>query len=608
MGRILQKVLWIAIAETLGVILLAVLNPFDIVTYTTARSHDQWEQIAGASYEPTPRRNVPPGVGRAYQDGDARDQITIISLSDETLVGTGIKRPLVWSNHEAILDSVAFQPALAHAGKPPPVAIFVDFVLAGGAVGSQSFEPPKTKDDTDKLLNACQSAAGLSMDRFQCYVAKVAEVTHYWTWASDPQCQATPLAKIDCILKPIPPDKKGGIPVIFADARPRTGGPADPVLTALGKVAILAPAEVSANDGYWLASPQRSADRENVDFTLSPAAALYAAYCRQARCQRSPMVDPPSIRPRDDLRPQRAEWSRAFDSPVDIAWGVGGPDYFTDMLRYFHPGAFGQHCQIQRPDAFSVVLRVAGHAISGLLNQGSKLPCAYAHDLPYADLDQGAMTFEQLTTALSGKVVLIGGEFTDSNDFVPTPFHYQLPGVYDHAMALDNLIQGDFRGVAYSRVDPPLTPLAIGKGDLKNFGFTFIFSLFTSLVLVTLNTIAIEEAGTSRLRHLAKPERLVVFALYMVGVPVLAFYVAIANPLQVQYYNIALLFILWIGAVPLILHAYLKPSSLLLQRAEAALRSLDLREAHWGDTPPRKRPAKRKPKAPPPPTPQHPLT
>jgi hypothetical protein len=598
MSRILRKVLWIAVAETLGVILLAILNPFDIVTYTAARSHDQWEQIAGANYEPMPRQHVSRGVGRAYQDRDARDQITIISLSDQTLERTGIKRPLVWSNHEAILDSVAFQPALVHAGKRPPIAIFVDFVLANGAVGSPSLEPLKTKDAADALKQACESAPkpGQVQDRFQCYVAKVAEVTRYWAWADDPQCQATPLAKIDCIRS------KGGVPVIFADARPRTGGPADPVLTVLGEVAILAPAEVSANEGYWLASPQRAADRENVDFTLSPAAALYAAYCRQAGCQRSAIVD----RPPDDLRPRRVGWSSAFDSPIDIAWGVGGPDYFTDMLEYFHPGDTAQWCQHQQPDPASVALRVAGHAISGLLKE-SKPPCPYAHDLPYADLDQGAMTTEQLVNALSGKVVLIGAEYTDTNDFVATPFHYQLPGVYDHAMALDNLIQGNFKGAAYSRADPALKPLAISIGDLKNFGFTFIFSLFTSLVLVTLHTIAIEEAGSSRLRHLAKPERLVVFAIYMIGVPVLAFYVAISDRLQLQDYNIALLFILWIGAIPLILHAYLKPSSLLLQRAEAVLRSLDLRDVHWGDTPPRKQPAKRKPKTPrPPPTTRHP--
>jgi len=47
---------------------------------------------------------------------------------------------------------------------------------------------------------------------------------------------------------------------------------------------------------------------------------------------------------------------------------------------------------------------------------------------------------EALASAVAGRYVMIGGAVPGHNDFVYSPVHGQLPGVYVHAMALDNLL------------------------------------------------------------------------------------------------------------------------------------------------------------------------
>jgi CHASE2 domain-containing sensor protein len=46
-----------------------------------------------------------------------------------------------------------------------------------------------------------------------------------------------------------------------------------------------------------------------------------------------------------------------------------------------------------------------------------------------------------LKRLLGGKMVMVGGQFRASNDWVESPVHGQAPGVQYHAMALDNLIE-----------------------------------------------------------------------------------------------------------------------------------------------------------------------
>jgi CHASE2 domain-containing sensor protein len=65
-------------------------------------------------------------------------------------------------------------------------------------------------------------------------------------------------------------------------------------------------------------------------------------------------------------------------------------------------------------------------------------PCPYHQEIPARDLMQ--MSNTQSGSQLEGKYVLIGAAVSGSGDTINSPVHGQLPGVYLHAVALDNLL------------------------------------------------------------------------------------------------------------------------------------------------------------------------
>ncbi len=60
----------------------------------------------------------------------------------------------------------------------------------------------------------------------------------------------------------------------------------------------------------------------------------------------------------------------------------------------------------------------------------------YAHDLANATRKDDA----ELSRNLAGRIVMVGTSRSYTNDLVTSPLHDRLPGVYLHAMALDNLL------------------------------------------------------------------------------------------------------------------------------------------------------------------------
>jgi hypothetical protein len=307
---------------------------------------------------------------------------------------------------------------------------------------------------------------------------------------------------------------------------------------------------------------------------LSPAAALFAAYCTPEACEKSPLPAPGPI------APSRHDWPDEFDTPIDVAWGEGGRDAFTDMLDDHLTKKLEQRCQVPNSNFMGLVRRVTTQALTGLRDPTAPPPCPYTHAIPYPVLDSGTLTLEQLEDAVSGKVVLIGGEFADTNDFVATPFKHQLPGVYYHAMALDNLIQ---KQRAYPKAYPELTPLIINVGDLRNFVFVFIFSLMTSLSIITLNTIDNENHNQNSFAHLFRLDRVFVIMLYLFAIPLAAISAARLFPYWIQYYNLALIFTIWLVALPRIIISYLKYSLKFLMKVECVLQFLELRNIRWPD-------------------------
>jgi CHASE2 domain-containing sensor protein len=454
-----------ATAEALAFLLLVLINPFEIVQWSEQRSRDIWQRIHAPRYVVLDKKRQPPPPlpGTAY----GRKQITVVYSDDRTLEALGQTRPLSAFALIDMMDDVLYVGGEGAA----PRAIFVDFLLTHAA-------PPNTKGAD--LVSAIPSQSAACAERrkqdpplspFQCLIVRTAEITRYKDWADDPFCRESNLATIRCILK------EGGTPLIFADPRPpvRTGPPLEsPALDALSTVAAIAPVAV-AEVGYPMVDPQRAADREQKPFQLYPAAALYAAYCYAAP---SP-CDPTPVRLDDQAR---AAWSWRYENPIDVTWGIGPESEFTKMMDKRLAGSLKQRCQ---PAANQSAVGTLFRLLTAGINTEAKPPCVYTDAIPY-EIFQSSISQEDLASVLRDRLVLIGGQFADSNDIVDAPPFGALPGIYYHAMALDNLIQ---RGASYPEIAQPIvTGLDMTWVDMSTllaiFLVGFILALATRILLV----------------------------------------------------------------------------------------------------------------------------
>ena len=87
--------------------------------------------------------------------------------------------------------------------------------------------------------------------------------------------------------------------------------------------------------------------------------------------------------------------------------------------------------------------------------------CPYARALTMTDLRSSSEEEDsRLHDLLDGRYVMIGANLSGSNDMVTSPVHGEIPGVFMHAMALDNLLTYERR---YKRALewglPPAWPL-----------------------------------------------------------------------------------------------------------------------------------------------------
>ncbi|SDH78090.1 sensor domain CHASE2-containing protein [Paraburkholderia steynii] len=91
-----------------------------------------------------------------------------------------------------------------------------------------------------------------------------------------------------------------------------------------------------------------------------------------------------------------------------------------------------------------------------LFHRDAQKPLCVFHDTVYAyDLANATPDDDrQISASLRDRIVMIGTSRTYTNDFVTSPLHDRIPGVYLHAMALDNLLT---YGSNYKRA-PGLTP------------------------------------------------------------------------------------------------------------------------------------------------------
>ena len=120
-----------------------------------------------------------------------------------------------------------------------------------------------------------------------------------------------------------------------------------------------------------------------------------------------------------------------YDQKMDIVWGALPPQ----------PRRSDTPCR-------SVSL------VDSVLRLAKDGPRALERDCPYSNtLSAYSLwneTSDDVEVLLKGKFVLYGGAFSGTDDWLKSPVHGSIPGVYLHAMALDNLLVfgGNYKRVA----------------------------------------------------------------------------------------------------------------------------------------------------------------
>ncbi|NIE75788.1 CHASE2 domain-containing protein [Pantoea sp. Ap-967] len=162
----------------------------------------------------------------------------------------------------------------------------------------------------------------------------------------------------------------------------------------------------------------------------TPAMALYRQYCRQHACAQLPADAQSAAR----LPAMTVQWG-VHRSPLQAQ--------VSDLGDCNVPGLLDQLLQ----------------AVFWKLGNSAQSNCAYSLTLSAQDLEVTAPEDQALIRKLlQGKLVLVGARIAGTGDVTLSPLHGKLPGVYLHAMALDNLIDW---GLDYYRATPSLADLGL---------------------------------------------------------------------------------------------------------------------------------------------------
>lgn len=168
----------------------------------------------------------------------------------------------------------------------------------------------------------------------------------------------------------------------------------------------------------------------------TPALKLYREYCRTRACT--------------SLPPDAA--AAAQEPDIAVQWGL-------------HPHPL-------QPQASDIVCKLPGlgrqlmQAVFWKFDKDDgPSNCTYTLTIPASALEVTESEDRQLLRQmLEGKLVLVGAKITGTDDITLSPLYGNVPGVYLHAMALDNLVTW---GMDYYRSMPTLGEVGfVGKIDL----------------------------------------------------------------------------------------------------------------------------------------------
>lgn len=213
--------------------------------------------------------------------------------------------------------------------------------------------------------------------------------------------------------------------------------------------------EVKPDDQLEYTYPKRDENGR-----LQAAFALYADWCER----KASRLGAREARRCRDMR----EWMEPIDR-IYIDWGVGS----AQKAQSGPDDAWNRHCEADgwkrlRLQARLVLERVGHFGVERPSTSG----CSYHQYLEASALDR--LPERDLRAFLKDKHVLVGLADFGFSDVVDTPVFGRVPGVYIHAMALDNLIENG------PQVRRPSERFLLGANQAD--GAAFVLLLFAILI------------------------------------------------------------------------------------------------------------------------------
>jgi hypothetical protein len=495
-----------------GLLLVAaLLNPFGLGLNAETESKALWQKLLAPYYGTGPERDV------------GRQAITVVLLDDSARREMSRAGPFNAMAIAQMIEDIAFVP-----GGGRPAAIFVDLLLgdlAPPGLSAAELQPlvlkPEVAGKAASLtpteaaeraaVDACNGNGEAVASPFRCLLIRVAALTKWQDWQHKAACTVDAAAKLRCIRA------AGGIPIIFADPGPAN----DPVRgalvpegqKALDSIALTATVRVDVEKGYPLGeggAPGRD------PLKLSAAALLYADFCdriavdqgredclRLLKPGQADKADicrcaaPPWPRAVNSAAAKPAVWSDRYRRRLDVVWGEGVRSEFTDLMAV-RQGLPATPCS-ENAEAFCKIaayectsappgLRENFAAFRAGLTSGVNIDptvsaidrrCLHTHWLSFALFE--FLSARERSMAFDHRMVLIGGSLSNDNDVVAAGPLGGLPGVFYHAMALDNLVRD---GADYATVATPILPLFDATGtDMANLLLVFVTTLITAMVM-----------------------------------------------------------------------------------------------------------------------------
>ena len=187
----------------------------------------------------------------------------------------------------------------------------------------------------------------------------------------------------------------------------------------------------------------------------TPALAMYRYFCSTQPCKQPP-VDAQAA---------------ANRQPIAVQWGL---KLAPEQARIADIG----HCAPARHFLLEAVAQLF-QAVFWKLDDSAQARCPYTLTLSASDLEvSDPQDQELIAELLRDRLVLVGANITSTGDLVESPVHGQLPGVYLHAMALDNLIND---GMAYDHEPANLPGLPFHWLDFVEIGLLALIALLKAL-------------------------------------------------------------------------------------------------------------------------------